>query len=143
MKEQFVGTWRLKSAEAQFANGEIGRPYGENPHGYIIYDGSGHMAVQFMNPERPVFSGRDKSLGTDGETRAAILSYEAYFGTYEVDEANGEVHHHVEGSLFPNWTDSDQCRFFKFADGGLVLSTAEIPYNGTTLIGRLAWQRVE
>jgi hypothetical protein len=142
MKEQFVGTWQLKSVEAQFADGEVGRPYGQNPHGYIIYDGSGHVAVQFMNPERPACAGRDKSLGTDGENRAAIRNYEAYLGTYEVDEANGEMHHYVEGSLFPNWTGSHQRRFFEFADDRLVLSPAEIPYNGTKLIGRLVWERV-
>jgi hypothetical protein len=142
MKEQFVGTWRLKSAEAHFANGEVGLPYGQNPRGYIIYDASGRMAVQLMNDERPPFAGRDKSLGTDGENRTAIRSYEAYFGTYEVDETNRAVHHYVEGSLFPNWSGSDQYRFFEFTDGRLVLSTAEIPYNGTTLVGRLVWERV-
>jgi hypothetical protein len=142
MKEKFVGTWELKSAEAQFANGAVGLPYGRNPRGYIIYDAAGHMAVPLMNPERPAFAGRDKSLGTEAENRNAIRTYEAYLGTYEVDEANGAVHHYVQGSMFPNWTGSDQCRFFEFADGRLVLSTAEIPYNGTALIGRLVWERV-
>ncbi len=37
----------------------------------------------------------------------------AYFGTYTVDTQKHAVTHHVEGSLAPEFTDTDQPRPFK------------------------------
>lgn len=140
--KQFVGTWRLFSAEARRADGKVMRVYGENPRGFIIYDAAGNMSVNFMQSDRPPFAIADKARSTSEEAKSAIETYEAYFGTYEVDEARGIITHHVEGSLLPNWTGSDQLRLYEFSDDSLVLSTAEIPYSGTTIVGRLAWKRV-
>jgi hypothetical protein len=44
---------------------------------------------------------------------AAYTAYEAYFGTYTVDAEKQVVVHHVEGSLAPDYTDTDQPRHFK------------------------------
>jgi hypothetical protein len=141
-KERFVGTWSLVSAEARLANGKVAHVYGDDPPGLIIYDSAGNVSVNFMRSDRPAFSVADKAKCAPEEAKSAIETYEAYFGTYEVDEARGTVTHHVRGSLLPNWTGSDQLRFYEFSDDLLILSTAEIPYSGTTLIGRLTWKRV-
>jgi hypothetical protein len=94
-----------------------------------------------MRSNRPAFAVEDKTQCIPEEAKSAIETYEAYFGTYEVDEVQGTVTHHVEGSLLPNWTGSDQVRFYKFSNDCLILSTAEIPYSGTTVIGKLVWKR--
>ena len=44
---------------------------------------------------------------------AACNDYLAYFGTYTVDAEKHVVTHHVEGSLAPDYTDTDQPRSFK------------------------------
>jgi len=95
-----------------------------------------------MRSGRTAFAVADKARSTSAEAKSALDTYEAYFGTYEVDEARGTVTHHVEGSLLPNWTGSDQLRCYELSDDFLILSTAEIPYSGTTLVGRLTWKRV-
>lgn len=141
-EKRFVGTWRLVSAEARLANGKVSHVYGDDPPGLIIYDAAGKVSVNFMRSGRSAFSVADKAKCTPDEAKSAIETYEAYFGTYEVDEAKGSVTHHVKGSLLPNWTGSDQLRFYEFSDDLLILSTAEIPYSGTTLVGRLTWKRV-
>ena len=41
---------------------------------------------------------------------AAYTAYVAYFGTYTVDTEKHVVTHHVEGSLAPGFTDTDQPR---------------------------------
>lgn len=139
--KKIVGTWKLVSAEARRADGKVIQVYGETPLGFIIYDAAGNVSVNFMRADRPAFAAADKARATPEEAKSAIESYEAYFGTYEVDEVQGTVTHHVEGSLLPNWTGSDQLRFFEFSGDCLVLSTAEIPYSGTTVVGRLTWRR--
>ncbi|HEX6387442.1 MAG TPA: lipocalin-like domain-containing protein [Anaerolineae bacterium] len=141
-KEQFVGTWQLIDAQARLANGKVLHPYGQNPAGMLIYDANGHMSVQLMDADRQTFAVADKSRGTVEEMKAAIEKYEAYFGTYDIDEEGKVVRHHASGSLLPNWTGTDQVRFYEFSGNRLTLSTAEIPYSGTTLVGRLTWERV-
>jgi hypothetical protein len=44
---------------------------------------------------------------------AAYAAYVAYFGTYSVDAERHVVIHHVEGSLAPDFTDTDQPRPFQ------------------------------
>ena len=139
--EQLIGTWKLVSFEGRRSDGEVLYPYGTNPVGILSYDQLGYMSVQMMLPGRPSFSASSKSQGTLEETKAAFDGYEAYFGTYDVDEEQGIVIHHVEGSLFPNWTHSDQTRFYQLSGDRLTISTAPMAYSGTTLTNVLEWER--
>ena len=138
----FVGTWRLLSFEGHTSDGQILEPYGSHPRGQLIYGPDGNMAVQIMRSDRQEFSARDKSQGSAEEITSAFTSYEAYFGTYVIDEEHGMVIHRLEGALFPNWTGSEQKRYFRFSDSHLTLSTPPIPYGGATLTAVLVWERI-
>jgi len=41
-----------------------------------------------------------------------VLGYDSYFGTFDVNEAEGTITHHVEGSLFPEDLGKDFKRSF-------------------------------
>ena len=45
----------------------------------------------------------------------------AYFGTYTVDAGKGTVTHHVEGSLRPDYTGTDQVRPFRIDRDRLII----------------------
>lgn len=108
-----VGTWKVVEIWDRDATGKVTYPYGERPAGYIVYDATGHMHVQVMRtPPTPPFASGDDAKGTDAEVRAAYQGYVAYFGTYSVDADSGTVVHHVEGSLMPSYTATDQPRPF-------------------------------
>jgi hypothetical protein len=99
--EQIVGTWRLVSRVVKHPDGSSNPDpaYGpQYPIGYIMYDHTGHMAVQFMGLNRP--------------DNHSSLAYDAYFGTYAVNELKTPmtVTHHVEGSLNPNGIGKDNVR---------------------------------
>lgn len=141
-KGALVGTWRLLSFEAQSSEGQILHPYGRHPTGQLIYDGLGNMSVQILRTQRHRFTESDKSQGSAEEMREALTSYEAYFGTYVVDEQQAIVRHRLEGALFPNWTGSEQRRYFRFSGGHLTLSTPSIRYGGATLVATLVWERM-
>src|SRR5262245_66211052 len=80
-KSKFIGTWKLVSAGAQQPNGEVvPYRYGAGSIGYIMYDATGHMAVQLMQPHRPRFASGDLDKGTAEEIKAAFEGYGAYFG---------------------------------------------------------------
>src|SRR5438477_1484676 len=80
LKNKFIGTWKLVSAEAQQPNGEVvPYRYEAGAIGYIMYDATGHMAVQLMQPHRPRFASGDLDTGTPEEIKAAFAGYRAYF----------------------------------------------------------------
>ena len=141
--EQFVGTWKLASFESQRSSGEVTYPMGKDAVGMIMYDANGHMSVQVMRPDRPVFASSDRIKGTPAEIVPAFEGFIAYYGTYEVNEEEGIVTHHVEGSLFPNWVGIAHRRFFEFSGNRLTLSTPPIPLGGEQVTAVLIWERTE
>jgi Lipocalin-like domain len=142
---KFIGTWRLASVEARRPNGEVAPTptrLGTKTIGYLMYDATGHVAVQIMRPDRPKFAVNDIDKGTAEELKAAWEGYSAYFGTYEINEAEGFVVHHVEGSAFPNYVGSDQKRFYELSDDTLVLKPPQRQVGNEQLNMRITWQRV-
>jgi len=142
---RFVGTWQLVTSEFRTADGEVTYPLGEKAAGVLIYDGGGRMAAQLMRPGRPKFASGDMQGGSLEEIKTAAEGYVAYFGTYQVNDKNGKVVHHVEASLFPNWVGQDQVRLFEFsADADmLTLKTLPILSGGHEIIGVLVWKKLE
>ena len=69
--------------ETHNTDGTVIKEFGDNPLGYFIYDGTGHLAIQVMeNPAK----------------KDPAVSF-AYFGTYKVDAEKGILVHHVEGAV--------------------------------------------
>jgi hypothetical protein len=140
--KQFVGTWKLISSEFKSSDGQVTNPLGNDAIGILMYDASQHMSVQIMRRDRPIFASDDQLNGTPSEMKSAFKGFTAYFGSYDVNEKEAIVTHHVEGSLFPNWIGKDQVRFFEFSDNRLILSTPQIPMGGQQITGQLVWEKV-
>ena len=135
------GTWRLVSFEVVTRDGQVvDRVMGEHPLGQIMYDGA-RMCVQLTRPDRARFATTDVLGGTVDERARAYVSFIAYCGTYTVSEAEGIVVHHLEWSLFPNWTGSDQKRFFAITGDRLTLTTPSFERKGQSVTARLVWER--
>src|SRR5262245_19685894 len=96
-----------------------------------MYDATGYMAAQLLPLDRPKFASGNRLQGTQEEIKAAFDGYFAYFGPYEVNEAEGVVILHVRGSIFPNDVGMDNIRYYEFSGDRLTLSP---PYkdDGTT-----------
>jgi hypothetical protein len=113
LKIEIVGTWRLDSRAVRQPDGTetFAASYGPNPVGYLTYDNTGHMSIQQMRPNRP------KKDTTDG--------YEAYFGTYSIDEQKGTVTHHIEGDLLTERVGKDFTRDVAIKGDELLLTVHE------------------
>ena len=135
----FVGTWRLVSFEIRTANGEVSYPFGEDAAGYLIYSQDGYMAASIMDANRARFASSDFRASSPEEKRAAFDTYITYCGTYEVKD--DKVTHHAEISLFPNWSGTDQERFFEISGDQLTLRTPPTKFEGDEITGHLIWQR--
>jgi lipocalin-like protein len=127
--QRLVGAWRLDTRTVTQSDGTvIADPVlGDQPIGRLYYDASGVMMLQMMR------RGRTAAIGVPTNPRDAansrvVLGYDAYFGTYTVDERAGTITHRVEGSLFPEDLGKDFVRLFTLTDETLTLkftSTAD------------------
>jgi hypothetical protein len=112
-RQRMVGVWRLESRTVRKGKGEIvlDPVLGKSPTGRLFYDASGNMTLQMMRQDRTepmsVPSNPD-----DAKNPRIVLGYDSYFGTFDVNEAEGTITHHVEGSLFPEDLGKDFKRFF-------------------------------
>src|SRR3954462_10486057 len=61
---RFGGSWRLLGMSVRQPNREVTRPMGGHPRGLLMYTAGGHMSVQIMAGDRPLFgaSGRGGSI---------------------------------------------------------------------------------
>jgi len=118
LQEKFVGTWKLISIDNPNQPPTNGKPLG-----IIMYDNTGHMAVQIVRGDRPTFP-NGPARATDRELAGAYATYTAYYGTYTFEPENNIVIHHLEGSLAPGKIGQDNIRCFELKGNRLILSVA-------------------
>ena len=127
--KQILGAWQLESRTVRKANGEVllDPVLGRQPVGRLFYDASGHMMLQMMRQERAQAISAP-SNAQDAKNPRIVLGYDAYFGSFSVNEPKGTITHHVEGSLFPEDLGKDFRRFFKIDGDTFTLSfTSKAP----------------
>jgi hypothetical protein len=136
------GTWRLLSRIDVTAAGER-RPepaLGEHPIALLIYDRSGHFAAQFMR--------RDRSVDVpDGPAQAKNNSraqggYDAYFGTYTIDDSTGSVTQTLLGALSREHVGAVLTRTMTVDGDRLVITLDTTAADGTPVTRTLTWERV-
>jgi hypothetical protein len=143
LTRQFIGTWRLVKIEG----GSGGSTPWDNPSGHIVYDGTGHMAVQLnFRPGSPAMTRSPNGLTVEDKAKA-FDSYYAYFGTYTVDAKAGMVTHHLEGSNKPGSAGTDNLRYFELFGNHLTLYVTNVKdgvlQKKDAAATRLIWERVE
>jgi len=141
MRGELIGTWRFKSMVMRTERGKTVCPYGEKLFGILIYTPSGHMSALLMNPDRDKFASNDLKAGTTEEIKQAYENFDAYCGTYTVDENKGTVTHHVKGAKFPNWVGTDQVRYFELKNDKLQIK-ATLEIEGENWHGRAMLERM-
>jgi hypothetical protein len=132
--ERFIGAWRLVAFEEEGPDGEVIYPYGQDAAGVLIYDSSRSMSVQIMMRDRPPLSSADWQSLPAEEIKKAIEGFTAFFGSYEVDEANRVVSHRVEGHVLPESVGKVLRREFTFSGDFLILKPS--PNR------RVIWERI-
>jgi len=108
LKDRLVGSWKLISRRSERTNGEpIADPgLAATPSGMLIYDNLGHVAVQLARQGRTIEGIRNEcgtlaTMQTSPNTANTALGYDAYYGTYTLNEKDGIVTHHLEAAVWP------------------------------------------
>ena len=136
------GTWQLLSRIDVTASGER-RPepsLGEDPLALLIYDRSGHFAAQFMRRDRSV-EVPDGPGGAKNNSRAQG-GYDAYFGTYTIDDQQGSVTQRLLGALSRENVGAVLTRAMNVEGDTLTISLETMAADGTAVTRTLTWQRV-
>jgi len=136
------GTWQLQSRVDVTASGER-RPepsLGEDPVALLIYDRSGHFAAQFMRRDRSVVI-PDGPAGAKNNSRAQG-GYDAYFGTYTIDDERATVTQTLLAALSAENVGHVLTRAMEVRDDTLVIRLETTAADGTEVTRTLTWQRV-
>jgi hypothetical protein len=141
LTHDLVGTWRLLSRiDRDASGGPIEEPtLGSDPLALLFFDGAGNFAAQFMKRDRSGGVATPAVAGKNNTT--AIGGYDAYFGTYEVDEATGDVQTRLVAALSPSHVGATLMRNMKVADGKLVIRLSTTTADGSPVHRTLTWER--
>jgi Lipocalin-like domain len=139
--DQFKGTWSLVSIRYVSPDGKTVEPFGPNAKGMLVFDGD-RFATQVMAANLPKFASNNRMVGTPQEFEAISRGVVAYFGAYDVNEADRILTLHIERSSFPNWEGIDQQRKFEFVGEELRYTAANSTANPAES-AQLVWKRVK
>jgi len=137
---RLVGTYRLVSVESTSQDGDVQRPFGDDPDGFMSFTPEGYMLAVLARHDRPTFADGDIMGGTDEERAAAFLSASAFAGRYEVRE--GRLVNTLGAATFQNWTGTVQVRDFELTARGLTLITPALLMGGALRSSTVRLERV-
>ena len=142
LASQLVGTWRLVSREDHTAAGErrVDPGLGADPIALLAYDAAGNFTAQFMKRDRST----DEIVATGRASvnnSAAVDGYDAYSGTYTVDEASGSVIQLLEGALSLSDVGKIVTREMRVEEDRLIIQLATTSAGGEPITRTLSWLR--
>jgi len=136
------GIWRLKSREDVDATGQIHiDPFlGRDPLGILCF-GPNHFAAQFMKRDRSRQENVPRPVRVKNNT-VAVNGYDAYFGTYSIDEVAGTLTTHLEGSISPGNVGSTYVRDARVVDNELIIQLETAAVDGTAITRTNTFSRI-
>jgi hypothetical protein len=137
------GTWELLS---RIDVDDAGKPQeepslGSDPVALLFYDRSGHFAAQFMKRDRSNSNVIDAPIAGSNNTRAQG-GYDAYFGTYRVDDVACSVTQRLTGALSRESVGMEVTRTMCVEGDQLTIMLQTSSPTGKSLTRTLKWKRV-
>jgi len=142
LSRALVGTWQLDSRIDRTRSGDRRNEpsLGTDPIALLYYDASGHFAAQFMKRQR---DDADIAVTAGGSNNTrAIAGYDAYFGTYTVDDASGTVTQTLLGALARENVGHVVTRAMHVSGDTLTIVLQTTSADGDPLTRTLIWTRV-
>ena len=123
-KERIAGVYRLAKVVRRTADGQE-TVTNANPTGRLSYDSAGRVWV-LLAPAGRKAPQEPRNITLD-EYKAMNAGLMAYFGSYEVDEANQKLIIHIEAAANPALTGTTIERAFKLTDTMLTMTVPGNP----------------
>jgi hypothetical protein len=145
LSAELVGTWELLAREDRTLAGEprTDPALGADPIALLFYDHAGNFAAQFMKRDRTATPEPEaEGAGTGPNNSRARGGYDAYFGTYSVDDARGTVTQRLTGALSPENVDLVLTRAMTVVGDELFIRLETSTTAGEPIVRTLRWRRV-
>jgi hypothetical protein len=136
------GSWRLVSRIDVTAEGHAhdDPALGSDPVALLIYDRAGNFSAQFMKRDRSaVMPERSVQARNNNQAQGG---YDAYFGTYVVDDDTSVVTQTLLGSLSAANVGSTLSRKMTVQADSLVIQLETTSWDGLPVTRTLTWSRV-
>jgi hypothetical protein len=140
LSKRLIGTWKLGSRIDVTASGErVGEPtLGSDPIALVYFDAGGNFAAQFMKRDRgPAVA---ETAAGSNNTRA-VGGYDAYFGTYTVDEGSGVVTTTLVGAIAREHVGAVLMRTMRVDGDTLTITLDTTSADGRAVQRTLTWTR--
>jgi hypothetical protein len=146
-KPPHIGTWEFIADQVVDSEGNV-IEQDTAVSGILIYTKDGYMSVQLLwnNVRQPIMSdsimqndGNSTGLGigqntwTPEQDNVLIDSYDAYFGKYSVDSAEGIVTHKINGNMRPEKALTEYRRKFLIKGDTLFLRSVDPKFKWQTV----------
>ena len=143
LSDALPGSWELVSRVDITDAGvrEVDPSLGEDPIALLIYDRSGHFAAQFMKRDRTASTLDSAPAGAPNNSRAQG-GYDAYFGTYSVDDSRGTVTQRLIGALSNENVGAVLTRAMTVRGDTLTIELRTTSVRGSAVTRTLTWARV-
>ncbi|HUX34461.1 MAG TPA: lipocalin-like domain-containing protein [Gemmatimonadaceae bacterium] len=142
LSSALTGTWELTSRLDRTTDGEprVEPSLGADPVALLIYDGHGHFSAQFMKRDR---RGPEIVVAAAGPNNSrAQGGYDAYFGEYSVNDADGTVTQRLTGCLSPENVGQVLTRAMTVRGDELIIALDTATAAGEPVVRTLCWRRV-
>ena len=139
---EILGIWMLKSREDVDAGGQILiDPFlGRDPIGILCF-GPSHFAAQFMKRDRSGQKNVPQPVQAKNNT-VAVNGYDAYFGTYSIDEIAGTLTTDIEGALSSANVGDTYVRDVRVVDNELIIQLPTTTVDGTPVTRTNTFSRI-
>lgn len=144
LSSRLVGTWSLLTREDRTPGGElrVEPGLGSDPIALLYFDRAGHFAAQFMKRDRGTIVPEAVTATAVPNNSRSRAGYDAYFGTYRVDEGRSTVATTLTGALSPENVGQTFTRHMSVAADKLTIRLETASTTGEPIIRTLCWKRV-
>jgi hypothetical protein len=139
-----IGTWELVSRQDHNAAGElrVDPTLGADPLGLLIYGRGGRFAAQFMKRDRSISSVETTPTVSSANNTRAKDGYDAYFGTYAVDDERRTVTQTLQAALSAENVGHVITREVAVEGDTHTISLSTASVQGEAVTRTLRWRRV-
>jgi hypothetical protein len=133
-RQPLIGTWKLIT----FERGDSAQSLSAvaNPRGILIQDAAGNVIEIVTRGGR---TARTSGPATAQDDLESFMNYNAFWGTYTVDNGRPTVTYRINGDLNPNRIGQQSVRSYE--RNGIRLTVTESAPNGGP-VRRLTWERL-
>jgi Lipocalin-like domain len=131
LKDKVIGAWTLTEGSEIFQDGKKVVPWSA---GSLILDSTGHMSFFVIGKDRPKGS---------GDPRAPVGPVVAYYGTYQINDADNTLTYNVEHATNPSFDGGVRTQKVSFKGNMMTTTGSNVQTPQGTITPVNEWKKAQ